>query len=80
LFPNPVVTENGKLFLEIDDAPEEETIQVFDDTGRLVIQYNVEINANNLSILEINVTKLTSGTYTIQAVETGYRSKFIVIR
>ena len=58
LYPNPV---HQSLFINIENAPEVETVRLYDETGRLVYQTRCDDTH-----LEIDCTRFANGHYTVQ--------------
>ncbi len=78
IYPNPVGVGAGILNVEFYSERQEAQIQITDMLGRVVQRLRLDVEANFVNTIQIDISDLPSGNYTIQVVGDEKSKMFII--
>ncbi len=78
VYPNPVSSNGDILNVEFFSNDDNIQFHIIDMIGRIVKNINLDVEANFINTVQINVVDLSAGTYFIRLPEENISKKFII--
>ncbi|MFK8010073.1 MAG: DUF4347 domain-containing protein [Saprospiraceae bacterium] len=78
IYPNPISSSQGILNVEFYTEKTEVQLFIVDILGRTVKRMSLDVESNNTNYIQLDISNLPSGTYSLQQVGTKKSSLFII--